>query len=474
MKGVNETRRHHDTASEVELQSLVDIHDQPFAIIDRTFRVVAINRAFEETYGVTRAAAVGATCYSFVPPGNRPCPCARQGGGCPFPGVFAGEGSTSVTHSYSDDEGREHLVRIQAFPIRTASGETFLGELVQHDAVRRHPDPADGSGLSMVGGSAVFRETLGQILTAAQSAAPVLLQGATGTGKELAAAQIHRFSDRQDGPFQVLDCTTLSEDLFESEVFGHARGAFTGSVGERRGLFELTDGGTLFLDEIGDMPLTLQAKLLRVLESGEFRRVGEAGARRADVRIICATNRELRGVPWFRQDLYFRIACITLTLPSLKDRRPDLPLLAQELLARIGRVSGRVYTLAPGALDPLAGYDFPGNVRELRNILWVAAVNAGEGRIGAAEVTAALPRAVEAPVPMPLPAPAESPVPCAPGRCRVMDALRTQLPTAPMNWEAGHLAGVLHRYPGNRRGAALELGISERTLYRKIRRFGLS
>ncbi len=138
----------------------------------------------------------------------------------------------------------------------------------------------------------------------------------------MAAAHLHRLSDRFTGPFQVLDCTTLSDALFESEVFGHERGAFTGSVGERQGLFELADGGTLFVDEIGEMPLAQQSKLLRVLENGEFRRVGGTRARRADVRLVCATNRNLRAVPWFRQDLYYRIACIAITLPSLRDRRP--------------------------------------------------------------------------------------------------------------------------------------------------------
>ena len=314
-----------DTPTEIELQSVVDVYDQPFAIVDRSYRVVAINRAFEESYGVDRTAAVGSNCYSFVPPGNRPCPCARQGGDCPFPSVFAGEGTRSVTNGYRDSDGREHLVRIHAYPIRTRSGEVYVGELVERDSVSRHSAKVeDESALGMVGSTPAFREVLGRILTAARSPAPVLLQGETGTGKELAAAHIHRLSDRRGGPFQVLDCTTLSDALFESEVFGHERGAFTGSVGERQGLFELADGGTLFIDEIGEMPLAQQAKLLRVLENGEYRRVGGTRTRRADVRLVCATNRDLRGASWFRQDLYYRIACIAITLPSLRERRADI------------------------------------------------------------------------------------------------------------------------------------------------------
>jgi two-component system, NtrC family, response regulator AtoC len=314
-----------DVPSDLELQSVVDAYDQPFAIVDPSYRLVVINRAFEDAYGVERSAAVGSTCHSFVPTGNRPCPCARQGGDCPFPGVFAGEGARSVTNGYRDADGREHLVRIHAYPIRTRTGEVYLGELVEHDSVDGHVTVAeDQKSQGMVGSTPVFRELMGRLMAAARSPAPVLLHGETGTGKELAAAQIHRLSDRSGGPFQVLDCTTLSDALFESEVFGHERGAFTGSVGERQGLFELADGGTLFIDEIGEMPLGQQAKLLRVLENGEFRRVGGTRTRSADVRLVCATNRELRGAPWFRQDLYYRIACIAIALPSLRERRPDI------------------------------------------------------------------------------------------------------------------------------------------------------
>ncbi len=164
--------------AEIDLQSLVDVYDQPFAIVDRSFRVVVINRAFEETYGVDRAAAVGSLCYRFVPSGNRPCPCARQGGDCPFPRTFEGDRTQSVTHAYRDSAGRQHVVRIQAYPIRTRSGETYLGELVQHDSVRQHPVAGEGQdGLPMVGTSPAFREVFGHILAAAGTGAPVLLQG---------------------------------------------------------------------------------------------------------------------------------------------------------------------------------------------------------------------------------------------------------------------------------------------------------
>lgn len=454
------------------MQSVVDAYDQPFAIVDRAYRVVVVNRAFEEAYGVERASAVGRLCYSLVPTGNRPCPCAIQGDDCPFPSVFAGEGGRTVAKGYRDGDGNEHLVRVHAYPIRTRSGEVYVGELVERDAVDPHPRVDEDRSLpGMVGSTPAFRELLDRLLMAAHSAAPVLLQGETGTGKELAAAHLHRLSERRGGPFQVLDCTTLSDALFESEVFGHERGAFTGSVGERQGLFELADGGTLFIDEIGEMPPGQQAKLLRVLESGEFRRVGGTRTRRADVRLVCATNRELRGSPRFRQDLYYRIACVAITLPTLRERRADIEPLSQVLIGRIGRAAGRRYVLEPSALEVLAGYDYPGNVRELRNILWVASINAGQDRICARHVAAALPTDRYA---SGLACPTPGPAPCPPGKCRAQ-AMPLPPEEAPLShWEAGRLASVLLRHRGNRRAAAEELGVSERTVYRKIRRYGLS
>ena len=207
----------------------------------------------------------------------------------------------------------------------------------------------------------------------------------------MAAAYVHRHSARCSGPFYTLDCTALTEALFESEVFGHERGAFTGSVGEKRGLFELADKGTLFLDEIGELSAPLQAKLLRVLETGEFRRVGGVKTRRANVRIVCATNRDLRGTKWFRSDLYYRIACVTVRLPSLRERQSDIPQLARELLKRIGRSAGQRFSIDDDALRLLQTHEYPGNVRELRNILWVAAVNSPDRHVSAELIETALP-----------------------------------------------------------------------------------
>ena len=319
----------------------------------------------------------------------------------------------------------------------------------------------------MVGDSPAFRETLDRLLLAAGTEAPVLLQGETGTGKELAAAFIHRNSARRDGPFQTLDCTVLTPELFENEVFGHARGAFTGSLGEKPGLFELADKGTLFLDEIGEMPLALQAKLLRLLETGEFRRVGDTKMRRADVRVLCATNREIHGVSWFRKDLYYRIACMTVRLPNLSERRSDIRGLAADILERINRSSGHRVRIDPDALRILVAYDYPGNIRELRNILWVAAVNAADGTITGQLIHMALPRGRGE---------AEAPEHHGQRQVAVPAPTLDQPPPAREHhgvWNADQLAALLDRHQGNRGAVARELRVSERTVYRKLREFGL-
>ena len=451
------------------MQSLADLYTQPFVVIGQDLRVRLVNRAFEETYGVSREDAVGRACHEFLHAGAaRPCPCGPDGGHCPFREVFAGVKCQVSASTYVDADGTERLVRIQGHPLRTSSGEIMLGELIQADEpAASGPKPgapeADAEP-RMVGGSGVFRQVLGRLRLAAASAAPVLLEGATGTGKELAACYIHRHSERAGGPFVTLDCTTLGEDLFESEVFGHERGSFTGSVGEREGLFERAHGGTLFLDEIGEMPLPLQAKLLRALENGDFRRVGSNVTQRADVRIVCASNRDLRDTSGFRQDLYFRVACIRVRMPALAERAEDIPALARELLLRIGTSAQRTYRLAPEALAVLQGHRFPGNIRELRNALWVAAVHSDDGYISAHQINMALQAEPVVYGSIASGAPGSPPLPQS----------TTAVGLSLRDVEARHMRDLLHTHNGNRRAVASALKVSERTLYRKLRRYGLS
>ncbi|MGE0784739.1 MAG: sigma 54-interacting transcriptional regulator [Sandaracinaceae bacterium] len=219
----------------------------------------------------------------------------------------------------------------------------------------------------LLGSSAAMRQAFALLERAAPTEATILIEGETGTGKELAAEGIHDTSTRSEGPFVAIDCGAVSANLIESELFGHVRGAFTGAVSDRRGVFEEAQGGTLFLDEIGELPLDLQPKLLRVLEKREIRRVGESRARPIDVRVVAATNRDLAvevNQGTFREDLFFRLAVVRVRLPPLRSRRDDIPRLVRHFVERLRPDAP---TPSPELVAALARKSWPGNVRELRN-----------------------------------------------------------------------------------------------------------
>ena len=225
----------------------------------------------------------------------------------------------------------------------------------------------------MVGRSAPMQALWSQIVKVAATRARVLITGESGTGKELIARAIHRESPLRERPFIKVNCAAIPPELIESELFGHEKGAFTGAVSRRRGLFELADGGTIFLDEIGDMIMSAQAKVLRVLQSGELTRVGGETTLKVDVRVVAATNRDLQaavGAGQFREDLYFRLAVVPLRAPPLRDRPDDIPLLCAAFIEATSRENGiRSKLISPEAVAILAAYPWPGNVRELRNVI---------------------------------------------------------------------------------------------------------
>ncbi len=226
--------------------------------------------------------------------------------------------------------------------------------------------------VDIVGRSAAMTQVLDLVGTVADSRSPVLITGETGTGKELVARALHAGS-RRSGPFVAVNCSAIAAGLMESELFGHVKGAFTGADRERAGLFAAADGGTLFLDEVGELPLELQPKLLRVIQEGEVRRVGENRPTRVDVRLLSATARDLKDEAAhgrFRDDLYYRLAVVEIRVPPLRERREDIPTLCRHFVARIAAREGRpTPALAPDALEALQGYDWPGNVRELENFM---------------------------------------------------------------------------------------------------------
>jgi DNA-binding NtrC family response regulator len=293
-----------------------------------------------------------------------------------------------------------------------------------------------------------------QAVTLARKVAPtdttVLLMGETGTGKEVFAQAIHAESTRSAKPFVAVNCAAFSRELLESELFGHRAGAFTGATKETKGLFEEADHGTLFLDEIGEMPLDLQAKLLRVLETGAFLKVGSAKEIHVDVRILAATNRDLKAEALagrFRLDLFYRLSVFQIQLPALRDHPDDLPLLAEaltrQLAAKLGR---RPPQLSPDFLSRLLGYDWKGNIRELRNVLERAVLLADGDTLTPADL----------PFDLQLSGTAETP-----------DSLSLQ------DLEKQHIRRVLAQAGGNKTRAAELLGIGLTTLYAKIKEYGL-
>jgi len=444
----------------VELQSLVDTHKQPFVVIDAEYHILAVNDAYSQAYGVSAEQVVGRLCYEVSH--NNPVPCSQSGEDCPLVSLYQFGKPTSCVHHHYDANHRPTEVRVSAFPLRGMNGTLYMGELIEQIT---QPEEHPRNRRRMVGRSQPFMACIQQLKVAAAADAPVLVQGETGTGKELAAKYIHLHSPRREQPFLTVDCTVLTETLFEAEVFGHARGAFTGSVGERIGLYEQANGGTLFLDEVGELPLSQQAKLLRVLESGQFRRVGGRRVRSAEVRLICATNRHLwDGVKAgrFREDLYYRIACLAVRLPPLRERMEDISVLAPALLEGIGQTMNQTLTLASNATARLMEYDYPGNVRELRNILFAAATSSPGFDIDAATIDQVLAqhkserellvqkdrRATDAPADT------------------GMDTDALSLSAI----EAQHITQLLRKHGNSRKQVAATLGISERTLYRKLKR----
>jgi DNA-binding NtrC family response regulator len=285
--------------------------------------------------------------------------------------------------------------------------------------------------------------------TAAHSNSTVLILGESGTGKELLARAIHNESPRKDGPFICVSCAALAETLLESELFGHEKGAFTGAVATTRGKFELAQGGTLFLDEVGDVSPKLQADLLRVLEAREFHRVGGSQVIKTDARIITATHRDLKGLVdagTFREDLYYRLHVIRISIPPLRARKEDIPILVDHLLTALRTETGKVLDgVSPEALELLMTHDWPGNVRELRNVLERGAVMA-RGPI-------LTPMALD--ISLPLPAGGEKAEP--------VGSLR--------DVERRHIVASLRQYNWNISRTAKALGIDRVTLYSKIKRY---
>ena len=310
---------------------------------------------------------------------------------------------------------------------------------------------------ALLGKSPKMNELFTLILQVAPSDASVLIQGESGTGKELVARAIHTHSARSKRILLSLNCAALPETLLESELFGHEKGAFTGAVTAKKGLMEVADGGTLYLDEIGEMPYSLQAKLLRAVEQGEFLRVGGQSQIHVDVRIISSTNRNLKEMVEsgkFREDLYYRLNIIMIHVPPLRERNEDIPLLSEHFCGKFaGKMGKPVKGFSPAAMEALLAYEWPGNVRQLENVIERAVIMTAGETIEKAALAAEV-------LVVPSAAPSE-------------DYLRLPLKKAKEKLERDYLLSVLKRHSGNVSLAAEEAGIHKTHFYQKLRQYGI-
>jgi len=415
-------------------------------VLDPDYNILAANIAYRRQFATADKPYIGHKCYRVSHHYDRPCD--QAGEHCPMKKAAETGTRDRVLHIHHTPRGPEH-VDVELRPILDDQHQVVA--YVEQLAVVRSAS-ARPSAEGLVGRSPAFNEALSALQRVAPSNLPVLLLGESGTGKELFARAVHEASDRASGPFVVVDCSGLTETLFESELFGHEKGSFTGANVRKHGLVETAQGGTLFLDEIGDVPLAMQVKLLRLIESGTFRRVGGVETLRADFRLVAATHKPLQQMMAegrFRQDLYYRISAFPIPLPALRERPDDIPLLVNSILQRSGK--GKL-TVEPAAMARLQAHTWPGNIRELRNVLERARLFADQGVICAEHLPRDLGVTTASPLPL---APQLSPQ----SRGLTQDEMLKQ---------------AALRFTGTRRELATQLGMSERTLYRRLKTLGLA
>jgi DNA-binding NtrC family response regulator len=353
------------------IQGMINAIDKPAIFINTQYTILAVNEAYRDSYE-TEVILGKSRCFE-ISHGHKSA-CDKHGEECPIQACMSSGKTSSVVHIHKTAHGKTYC-DILMKPVKDENGITtgFLEILDRIDFAA-----AESHGSKMIGASAPFKDMLTNINRAAKSEIAVLLHGETGTGKELVAKALHDSSRRSERPFVVIECTGLNENLFESELFGHERGAFTGATHAKSGLIEIANGGTVFFDEIADVPLSMQVKLLRLLETQCYRTVGGLKQRKADFRLICASHKNLleaveQGL--FRRDLYYRIAGFPIELPPLSERQEDIPALVKHFL---GHSELKHKKFSASALERLSQYTFPGNIRELKNIVEQSALLANE------------------------------------------------------------------------------------------------
>lgn len=422
---------------------MLDGYDCPAILMSADYQVLAANDLYTATFGAIDPKRTP-HCYQVSHGYDRPCD--QAGESCPLAACKQSGAKERVLHIHNTPRGREH-VDVEMLPIKGEQGQLkYFVELLKPVQTAS----VEASAQKMVGASAAFNKVVDLINRVGPSEASVLLLGESGTGKELAARAVHDASARRDNPFVTVECAGLTDSLFESELFGHLKGAFTGASFRKQGLIEAAKGGTLFLDEVGDIPLPLQVKLLRLIESGTYRPIGSVQVQMADFRLVCATHKNLKAMVSageFRQDLYYRINVFPICLPALRERTEDIPLLARSLLQKLAPG----HRLSRAAEHWLQSQAFAGNIRELRNLLERACLLETTDSISPATLTLATEadRACESHLPDSARAKQEG------------DDLKSL--------QARHLQQLLAEHHGDKQAAARAAGISLRTFYRKLK-----
>jgi DNA-binding NtrC family response regulator len=438
-----------------ELTAFLEGLPEPHILFDSQYRIIAANAAYRRQHSPDRS-VIGRTCHEVSH--HFAVPCDQAGESCPLAQSRLSGQRERVLHLHHTAQGEEY-VNIELTPLGGADGEQafYVEKMEPLRVAKGAPDEH-----TLIGRSEGFQHMLSLVARVAPSRATVLLLGESGTGKELVAKAVHEASPRAGKPLVAVDCSSLPETLFESELFGHERGAFTGASAAKGGLVEAASGGTLFLDEVGDIPLTMQVKLLRLLETGTYRRVGSTELRHADIRVVSATHRDLDQMVAdgrFREDLYYRLSIFPIRLPCLRDRAGDVALLAPSLLERVA--APRHLRLSTSALRLLDAQTFPGNVRELRNLLERAALLCDGDLIEADHVQQAIDTGRRpAGPPLQLNQPPEA-TPSPGAGAEPVPGFKVLERTA--------LRAALSAHTGSRAELAAKLGISERSLYRKIK-----
>jgi two-component system, NtrC family, response regulator AtoC len=427
-------------------EAIINIFPAPFVIIDRQFQIVSANQQYKDHYQVGSEEIIGKHCYEVSHKIGYPC--SQNGEHCPLEEVTKTGKPITVMHIHCTHDHDEH-VQISAAPIFDENGEVlYMGETIQ-------PLPEqDEEGKILIGRSKPILRLISILYRVAPTQSTVFLLGESGVGKDCAARYIHQHSDRNNNPFVVVDCGALGENLIESELFGHEKGSFTGADKKKKGLFEAADNGTLFIDEIGELPLHLQTKLLRVLETGTIRRTGGIEYLKVNVRIIAATNRDPKKMleaNKFRQDLYYRLSAFPVQIPTLRERKEDIPELAEFFLKQIDEGENHI-PLSPEVIEKLLSYDYYGNIRELKNIIERAIILSAGNNL--------LPEFII------FEETQDSNI-VTPHYSKVTEKIRPN--TVNSRITTKHVLEALKQCNGHRLDAANLLGVSERTIYRHIK-----